>query len=173
MWHEISTAPFNRDLELTVAEADGPRTMAFPCRRVLGGGSKLTPINGSIGASGRKIPIFIPFADARFGSLADMCGATSKTYRLLDHLVGAVKQCWRHDEAERIRGFEVDHQLILGRRLRWQVGRLLALEDAVHIGRSKPKKNRAAHFRKIADRLLQRRNATGRWQADGSEQPAR
>ena len=69
-----------------------------------------------------------------------MGGATSKTYRLLDHLVGAVKQCRRHGEAERIRGFEVDHQLILGRRLRWQVGRLLALEDAVHIGRSKPKK---------------------------------
>ena len=84
-------------------------------------------IRPTIGASGRKIPIFIPFADARFGSLADMCGATSKTYRLLGHLVGAVKQCWRHDEAERIRGFEVDHQLILGRRLRWQVGRLLAL----------------------------------------------
>jgi hypothetical protein len=39
-------------------------------------GSKLTPINGSIcaphiGASGRKIPNFIP-PDVRFGSLADI-----------------------------------------------------------------------------------------------------
>jgi hypothetical protein len=29
MWHEISTAPFNRDLELTVGEVDGSRTIAF------------------------------------------------------------------------------------------------------------------------------------------------
>ena len=41
MWHEISTAPFNRDLELMVGEADGSRTIAFPCRRVLGGWVKV------------------------------------------------------------------------------------------------------------------------------------
>jgi hypothetical protein len=29
MWHEISTAPFNRDLDLTVGEVDGSRTTTF------------------------------------------------------------------------------------------------------------------------------------------------
>ena len=36
-------------------------------------------------------------------------------------------------EAERLGGLEVDHQLVLGRRLHRQVGRLLALEDAVDV----------------------------------------
>jgi hypothetical protein len=33
----------------------------------------------------------------------------------------------------RLRGLEVDHQLIFGRRLHRQVGRLLALEDAIDL----------------------------------------
>ena len=37
MWHPISTAPFDRDLELGVADSDGVRAIPFPCRRVLGG----------------------------------------------------------------------------------------------------------------------------------------
>jgi hypothetical protein len=37
MWHEISTAPFNRDLELAVIDANGARAVGFPCRRVLSG----------------------------------------------------------------------------------------------------------------------------------------
>ena len=36
-------------------------------------------------------------------------------------------------EAERLRGLEVDHQLVLGRLLHRQIGRLLALEDAIDI----------------------------------------
>ena len=36
-------------------------------------------------------------------------------------------------EAERLGGPEVDHQFVLGRRLHRQIGRLLALEDAVDI----------------------------------------
>src|SRR5215468_4674187 len=43
----------------------------------------------------------------------------------LDHLVGAGQQRWRHVQAERPGGLEVDHQLVLSRRLHWQVGRLL------------------------------------------------
>ena len=37
MWHPISNAPFDRDLELGIANSDGVRAIPFPCRRVLGG----------------------------------------------------------------------------------------------------------------------------------------
>jgi hypothetical protein len=32
-WHPISTAPFNRVLEIRVAGDRGPRPVPFPCRR--------------------------------------------------------------------------------------------------------------------------------------------
>jgi hypothetical protein len=35
-WQPISTAPFDRDLELAVIGYDGVHTLAFPCRRILG-----------------------------------------------------------------------------------------------------------------------------------------
>lgn|GEM_PF-1100254 len=36
-WRAIANAPFDRDLELAVIEADGIHKLAFPCRRVLRG----------------------------------------------------------------------------------------------------------------------------------------
>jgi hypothetical protein len=36
-WQPISTAPFDRDLELAVIDYDGIHTLVFPCRRVLDG----------------------------------------------------------------------------------------------------------------------------------------
>jgi hypothetical protein len=36
-WKPISTAPFDRDLELAVIDRDGPHALVFPCRRTLGG----------------------------------------------------------------------------------------------------------------------------------------
>jgi hypothetical protein len=41
MWHRISTAPFDRALELAVIDSNGMRVIAFPCRRVLGGWIKV------------------------------------------------------------------------------------------------------------------------------------
>jgi hypothetical protein len=37
VWQPISTAPFDRDLELAVIERDGPHMLVFPCRRILSG----------------------------------------------------------------------------------------------------------------------------------------
>ena len=37
-WELISTAPFDRDLELAVVDKSGsPHSLGFPCRRILGG----------------------------------------------------------------------------------------------------------------------------------------
>jgi hypothetical protein len=36
-WQGIATAPFDRDLELAVLDADGAHALVFPCRRVLRG----------------------------------------------------------------------------------------------------------------------------------------
>lgn len=37
IWQEISTAPFNRDLELAVIEGDHVYTVVFACRRTVSG----------------------------------------------------------------------------------------------------------------------------------------
>jgi hypothetical protein len=37
MWHVISTAPFDCDLEIALVDANGVHAILFPCRRVLGG----------------------------------------------------------------------------------------------------------------------------------------
>src|SRR5262249_5057765 len=52
-----------------------------------------------------------------------------------DHLVSARGQRLPHAETERPGGLEIDRQLELGWRLHWEVGRLLALEDAVDVNR--------------------------------------
>src|SRR6516162_8516635 len=55
--------------------------------------------------------------------------------RVIRHLVSALLENPRHIETERPCGLEVDHQLVFARRLHRKVGRLLALEDAIDIGR--------------------------------------
>src|SRR5262249_2192655 len=49
-------------------------------------------------------------------------------------LVGALPQEQRHVEAERLGGFQIDHQLELVRSLDGQLARFCPLEDAVTIG---------------------------------------
>src|SRR5262249_7266806 len=56
-----------------------------------------------------------------------------------DYLVGAREQWWRHFEAERFSGLEIDHQLVFGRCLHRQIGGFLALEDAIDVACRAPK----------------------------------
>ena len=37
MWQPISSAPFDRDLELAVVDKDEHHALVFPCRRISGG----------------------------------------------------------------------------------------------------------------------------------------
>jgi hypothetical protein len=37
MWQPISSAPFDRDLELAVIDSDGTHALVFPCRRTAAG----------------------------------------------------------------------------------------------------------------------------------------
>jgi hypothetical protein len=53
----------------------------------------------------------------------------------LGHVV--IQRLW-YFEPERFGGLEVDHQLVLGRRLRRQVGRLFVLEDAIDVAGRAP-----------------------------------
>src|SRR4029450_3409654 len=45
------------------------------------------------------------------------------------HIIRSPRQRGRNFEAECLRGLQIEDDLILGRHLHWQVGRLLALED--------------------------------------------
>ena len=49
---------------------------------------------------------------------------------LLDHLICELSEPHRHIQAECLGGFEVNHELKLGRLHHWQVGGLCALKDA-------------------------------------------
>jgi hypothetical protein len=37
-WQPISTAPFDRDLELAVIDGDGEHALVFPCHHIADGG---------------------------------------------------------------------------------------------------------------------------------------
>ena len=66
--------------------------------------------------------------DVRFVPIADMAP-------LFDHLVGTGQQRGWHGEAECLGGLEIDHELVLGRRLHRQVCWLLAFQNAVDVAR--------------------------------------
>ena|SRR5258705_135497 len=55
----------------------------------------------------------------------------SKSTSLFDHLVGAGQQRRWHDDAKRLCGLQIDHQVEFGRLFDRQVGRLRTLEYLV------------------------------------------
>ena len=59
----------------------------------------------------------------------DSCTAAND--RSLDHFVGAGEQRRWHDDAKRLCGLQIDHQLELGRLLDRQLGRVRTLENLV------------------------------------------
>src|SRR5262249_37513029 len=67
----------------------------------------------------------------RFGLIADSCTAAKGS--LFDHLVGTGEQRRRNCEAKRLGGLEIDYQLVLGRRLYRETGRLFTLKDTINI----------------------------------------
>jgi hypothetical protein len=52
---------------------------------------------------------------------------------LLDHLVGVREHSRRNSDAERLRGLEVDDEIVLRCLLNWEIGGLLALEDTADV----------------------------------------
>src|SRR5262245_34384557 len=52
---------------------------------------------------------------------------------LFNHLAGTREQRGRHSEAERLSGFEVDCQFVLGRRLNRHVSRLFTFKDSIDV----------------------------------------
>jgi hypothetical protein len=57
---------------------------------------------------------------------------------LFDHLIRTRQDGGRHFEAERLRGLEVEYKFVPRRRLHRQIGRLLALKDAVDVAGGPP-----------------------------------
>src|SRR5258708_9805765 len=62
----------------------------------------------------------------------------------LDHLVGAGEERGRHGEAEGLRGLEIDHELEARRLFDWQIARIGALQNFVHVRSGAPKYLRIA-----------------------------
>src|SRR5262249_11299177 len=58
---------------------------------------------------------------------------------LFDYLVGALLEMHRHDKADRLGGFQIDHELEFDRSLHGKLTWLLALKNAIDIRRRTPK----------------------------------
>ena len=107
-------------------------------------------------------------------TLCPLCANSGHRPSLFDHFVCAGKERRWHGEAKRFGGLEVDHQLVLGRRLHRKLARLLASEDAVDIAsrlpepvvRIGPVGDQAAAGAELAYGVDRRQTMTGRQRDD-------
>ncbi len=71
----------------------------------------------------------------RHRAASEMCpgpdSCTAAIAASFDHLIGANEHCRWHNDAKRLCGLQIDHQLELGRLFDRQVGRLRTLENLV------------------------------------------
>src|SRR5262249_40413067 len=74
-----------------------------------------------------------PKADVGMSALCQKRTHAVQQKSLFDHLIRARKERRRYCETERLRGLEIDGQLIPGRRLNRKVGGLLTFEDAIDV----------------------------------------
>ena len=74
------------------------------------------------------------FADVRVTTFRHFpFGPKSDIRHLFDHLVGAGEQRWRHFEAERLSSFQIDDQFEARWLLHWQIGGIVAAENAAGV----------------------------------------
>ena len=122
-----------------------PRVIYSP-RRAFSGTWKVGLVEGPWPRSRRTLLVLIEHV--LLPREADMCGAkrecplsANSGHSVAAHSMTSSARASsdrRHGEAERLGGLEVDDQLVLGRRLHRQVGRLLALEDAIDVAGRAP-----------------------------------
>jgi hypothetical protein len=70
MWDDVSTAPFDRDLELAVIDNDGVHALVFPCRRIPSGWVKVETrerLDVRIGGNGGMPRSACPIRSGRTG----------------------------------------------------------------------------------------------------------
>ena len=93
--------------------------------------------SGHLRTSGRPAMSALPIAD-----IGAYCDSALRQKRTSEMVIRSPRRRGRARSAaceiERLGGLEVDHQLVPSRRLHRQVGRLLALEDAVDVARRAP-----------------------------------
>src|SRR5215831_3068762 len=101
------------------------------------------------------------FIDDRRTKVGSSCPSCREPPSLFDDLIGERNHCWRHRQAERRRGLEIDGKFIFGGRLRRKFGGVGPLQDAIDIRsrapedvrRFRPVRHQAALLNELSIRI--------------------
>jgi|ERR1700722_2826293 hypothetical protein len=82
-WERITTAPFDRDLELAIVDFDGAHALVFPCRRMLEGWidaetQKRIEVSPIIGGTGSRPKDATPLRNPESPQLCSLIGPEMK-----------------------------------------------------------------------------------------------